>query len=505
MPFRNFFADLFDIFFPDPEPEPEPQSIVAIAESTGEFDILLTALSAAGLKETFENPGDFTVFAPTDAAFITLATETLGLDVHDLTDEEIGVLLAQTLTVPVLTDILFYHVKAGGEDLADLQKDGTVDTLQTANGDFASTFTVDGNVLIDAEDRVENPEFISGLTDIEASNGTIQAIDRVLLPLEVEPADAAPTIAEAADALEPFGILYELLVETGLDGVVANPNADFTVFAPTNDAFANLADLLSLDISGLNENQIANAIIDLLGEDLVTDVLLYHVAPGSSTLAELQDQGVVSTALNGAQVGVVGTEVIDADPQIANANIITELADTELFNGTVQPIDAVLLPLDLPEVQKLTLIGGFGSDFLQGGGANDKLFGLFSDDTLIGGAGNDKLWGGGGNDILIGGSGNDKINGGFGRDTMIDGEGNDRYVGSFGADTFDFSNIDGRNKIRDFGSKDTLVFSHDDFADVHAVLDAVKEVRTGIRIEAEDGWVVLHGVDHIDEHDFILV
>lgn len=519
---RDFLTNLFETFFPShpsPTPDPEPTlSIGEIAAANENFDILEAALSAAGLSQTFLDPGDYTVFAPTDAAFIELASNTLGLDVAGKSETEIATMLVDTLGVATLTDVLKYHVQASSSDVAELQSEGTVTTLLTG-----ATFDVSGNLLIDLDPDVENPEFIAGLTDIAATNGTIQAIDRVLLPIDVAEAMLRPTIADVASANASFEVLSAALQATGLDAVVANRDADFTVFAPTDEAFRALADDLGIDVTSLADADIAGALVGALGADLVTDVLLYHVSVGSSSLAELQDERLIETALPGAQLGIDGTEIIDADPQIENANFISGLTDISTANGEIQAIDRVLIPLDLPEVEAQRLIGtrsddilfgggandilfgGRGSDIMVGGAGHDKMFGSSGSDTLVGGTGNDRLMGSFGNDTLIGGAGDDKQIGGWGRDTLVDGEGNDVMSGGFGADSFDFSALEGDNVVRDFSSRDELIFSIEDFATAQDVLDATSSTHRGLVIETDDASVILRHVYHLEENDFVLV
>ncbi|MEM7671605.1 MAG: fasciclin domain-containing protein, partial [Pseudomonadota bacterium] len=424
-------------FFHQPEPEPEPEppvlSIAEIATENGNFDILVAALDVAGLSETFLNAGDFTVFAPTDEAFIILARDTFGLDVDEKTEVEVATMLVNLLGVPTLTRVLEYHVKLGATSLEDLQSSGTVTTLLDEDG-FAPSFDVSGTTLSDADPDVEDPEFVEGLTDIQASNGVIQVIDRVLLPIDVEEATAQPTIEDIASSNEDFQVLSAALNATGLAAVVDDRSADFTVFAPTDDAFRALAEELladdtSVSVDELADEEIAGALVAKLGAATVTDVLLYHVSPGGSSLEELQNDRLVDTALPGVQVGIDGTELIDADPQIANPNFILPLTDIEAVNGEIQAIDRVLLPFDLEPVENLRLVGTRKDDFLQGGGGNDKAFGRSGADILEGGNGNDLLAGGRGEDILDGGAGNDRLRGGTGDDLLKAGAGSDVLTG----------------------------------------------------------------------------
>ncbi len=494
--------------FHKPEPEPEPPAplkpIAQIADENGNFDILVTALGVAGLTDTFLNDGAFTVFAPTDDAFKELAEKTLGLDIDGKTNVEVATLLVDTLTAPTLKIVLEYHVKLGTHSLDELKELGTIPTLVTADG-VASSFTIEGNELVDADPEVEDPEFIAGLTDIQASNGIIQVIDRVLLPIDVMEAMAQPTILDIAEGNDAFETLSRALELAGLDTVVDNRDADFTVFAPTDDAFRLLAEDLSIDVSGLSDPDVADALVTALTPELVTDVLLYHVKPGASSLDDLQDARLVDTALPGARVGIDGDELIDADPQIENPDFVVGLTDLEAANGVVQVIDRVLLPIDVAPVEDLRLIGTRKQDFLQGGSGDDRMFGGKAKDILNAGAGDDRLFGGIGHDKLIGGDGNDVMRGGIGNDHFIAGAGDDILIGGIGRDSFDFTNLEGDNTIRDFRGNDTLILSSDDFATAENALAAIQEVRNGLLLEGDEGSIYLRGARNLDENDLLIV
>jgi uncharacterized surface protein with fasciclin (FAS1) repeats len=134
----------------------EEMSIVATADAAGDFTTLLVALEAAGLVETLEGEGPYTVFAPTDDAFAALPEGTVeGL----LEDPE------------ALSDILLYHV-VPGEVTSDQVV--TLESATTAQGSDVS-IRVEGDSVF-----VNDAQVI--MTDIQASNGVIHVIDAVLLP-----------------------------------------------------------------------------------------------------------------------------------------------------------------------------------------------------------------------------------------------------------------------------------------------------------------------------------
>jgi len=139
----------------------EPGTIVDVAVGAGSFNTLVAAVEAAGLVDTLNSTGPFTVFAPTDDAFAE------ALDALGLTAEE---LLADT---DLLTSVLTYHVlpiEASAETVLTL--DG--ESVATVNG-ASVTVTIDGDsVMVDDANVVT--------VDVLASNGIIHVIDSVLLP-----------------------------------------------------------------------------------------------------------------------------------------------------------------------------------------------------------------------------------------------------------------------------------------------------------------------------------
>ena len=132
------------------------KDIVDTAVAAGDFNTLVTAVKAAGLVETLKGEGPFTVFAPTDAAFAKVPTDTL------------NALLADKAA---LANALTYHVVAGNVMAADVVK---LTSAVTVQGQAVSIEVKDGKVYVDGAQVVA--------TDIKASNGVIHVIDAVILP-----------------------------------------------------------------------------------------------------------------------------------------------------------------------------------------------------------------------------------------------------------------------------------------------------------------------------------
>lgn len=141
-----------------------PGNIVEVAVEAGDFTTLVAAIEAAGLVETLEGEGPFTVFAPTDEAFAALPAGLLD-----------ALLLEENRDV--LTQILTYHVVSGEVYAADV----TAGDVASVEGS-PITITTEGGVTLNGTSKVI-------LTDVKASNGVIHAIDAVILPpgLDVTP------------------------------------------------------------------------------------------------------------------------------------------------------------------------------------------------------------------------------------------------------------------------------------------------------------------------------
>ncbi len=299
-----------------------PGTIVDVAAGTDGFSTLVAAVQAAGLVDTLNSDGPFTVFAPTDDAFAA-ALESLGITADEL--------LADTDT---LTSILTYHVIAGEVPSSDVVTlDGQ--SVETVNG-----ATVD--ITVDGDTVMVNDATVTAV-DVEASNGVIHVIDTVLLP----PADDEMTedgmseegmteddMSESAtivDVAVEAGIFSTLVAAVQAAGLVDTLNSDgpFTVFAPTDDAFA-----AALESLGITADEL------LADTDTLTSILTYHVIAGevpSSDVVTLDGQSVET--VNGATVDIT----VDGDTVMVNDATVTAV-DVEASNGVIHLIDTVLLP-----------------------------------------------------------------------------------------------------------------------------------------------------------------
>ncbi len=284
---------------PTAMPEPELSDIVDTAIADGRFTTLVAAVQAAELVDALKGEGPFTVFAPTDDAFAALPAGTLD-----------SLLLPENKQA--LTDILLYHVVEGkvmAEDVVGLTSATTLLGKDIAiKVDMGNVYINDAQVII---------------TDIETSNGVIHVIDAVILP----PSDEeAQTIVEIAAADERFSTLVAAVTAAELVETLSG-EGPFTVFAPTNDAFAALP-AGTLDSLLLPENKQA-----------LTDILLYHVVSGKVMAADVVGLTAAPTVL-GADI----TITVRDGKVFLNDTVEVIITDIEASNGVIHVIDAVLLP-----------------------------------------------------------------------------------------------------------------------------------------------------------------
>ncbi|MCB9531899.1 MAG: fasciclin domain-containing protein [Myxococcales bacterium] len=296
----------------DADVTPGVGTIPEVAAAAGGFESLLAAATRAGLADDLSGEGPFTVFAPTDAAFAALLGDTPLADVP----------------VDTLTDVLLYHVVAGEFYAADVLADAD-GMLETLLGD-SLTFRVDGDDVY-----VNDAKIVQ--TDIEASNGVIHVIDAVLMP-------GPGTIPEVAAEAGAFNSLLAAVTRAGLADDLSS-EGPFTVFAPTDDAFAALLGDTPLDDVPL---------------DALTDILLYHVVSGELYAADVlaDEDGMLETLLGDSLTfRVEGDDVFVNDAKIVQTDIAAS-------NGVIHVIDAVLTPPELGTIPEVATDAGVFSTLL---------------------------------------------------------------------------------------------------------------------------------------------
>lgn len=278
-------------------------TVVDVAQSNSQFTILTEAVIAADLATTLSGPGPFTVFAPTDTAFAALLAE-------------LGVTKAQLLAdKALLRTVLQYHVVAANVPSSAVPLGKAVTTAQ--GGIFKVERVNNGLVITDGRNRQSRITAV----DVAASNGVIHVVDRVLLP-------ANRSIVATAQSLPDFSILVEAVVAADLVNTL-NGTGPFTVFAPTNAAFAKLLAEL-----GVTKEQL------LANKPLLTQVLTYHVLPARVLKADVPVGSAITTVQG--QTFTVDASLAITDARGRKASIAA--TDVLASNGVIHVIDTVILP-----------------------------------------------------------------------------------------------------------------------------------------------------------------
>jgi len=275
-------------------------TIAQLAASTPELSILVQAAEKAGLvDELADRRAHLTVFAPTNDAFVAL----LG---------QLGYASLDEVPVDALRGILLDHVLAKPLSSRTLGWLDRWDVEPTALGGLAIDF--------DRSPAGVNDAGIA-IADLKAKNGYVHVIDRVLL----DP-DPRPTIAELAIATPALSTLVTAVTRAGLVEAISDRDANLTVFAPTNDAFAAL--LGSLGLTSL----------DQVGDDALKGILLDHVVAKELDAVDLRQRG--WSWHRTRTLGGLKLRFSDGGTKVNRATIA--ITDVEGANGTVHVIDRVL-------------------------------------------------------------------------------------------------------------------------------------------------------------------
>ena len=293
----------------DDEPEQmieELTTVVDIAAGNDNFSSLVAALTKVNLVSTLKGSGPFTVFAPTNDAFAEALTVLGFSELSDVPND-------------VLTDILLYHVVSGKVESTDLST-GYITTLNSTGPGNDSP-----SLLVDVSSGVKlNGNTSVTTADLEADNGVVHVIDKVLLP---------PDVTDIAIDNANYSILVEALTKANLVNTLKG-EGPFTVLAPDNDAFERLLTLL-----GAND-------LDDIPVDVLTNVLLNHVISGNIKSTDLST-GYANTLAAG--VGETKASIyVNTDNGVNfNGGSDVVLADIGATNGTVHAVKEVILVPDV--------------------------------------------------------------------------------------------------------------------------------------------------------------
>ena len=274
--------------------EAASKDIVDTAVTAGSFKTLTAALQAADLADALKGDGPFTVFAPTDEAFAKLPAGTV-----------------KTLLKPENKDqlvaVLTYHVVKGRVPASKVVK---LNGAKSLNGQQIDIKVQSGKVSVDKANVVK--------TDVACSNGLIHVIDQVILPAS----DDIPTTAIKAGN---FKTLVTAAKAAGLTDALSG-KGPFTVFAPTDEAFAKLP------------KGTIQTLLKPENREKLAAILKYHVVAGRVYSSDVVAAGKAKTL----QGGSVKIAVSGKSAKINDAKLVA--TDVDASNGVIHVIDSVMLP-----------------------------------------------------------------------------------------------------------------------------------------------------------------
>merc|ERR1712032_1773641 len=277
---------------------------MGLASGTKDLSTLVAALTAGKLVTALEGKGPFTVFAPTNAAFSKLPKSILNS-------------LLEPKNIKQLDDVLEYHVVAGAAVFSkNLKASQRVKTLM---GEQLTVTKSWRGVRINGKAKVTT-------ADVAATNGVVHIIDTVLIPNKVANA-ASQSIVELASGNKDLSTLVAALT-AGKLVTALEAKGPFTVFAPTNEAFAKLP------------KATLNSLLEPKNIKQLDAILEYHVVAGAAVYSKQLKASQNVKTLEGetllVQKGWRGVTI--------NGKARVTTADVGASNGVVHIIDTVLIP-----------------------------------------------------------------------------------------------------------------------------------------------------------------
>lgn len=290
------------------------QNIVELLTATPELSSLLAAIQRANLDTALQADGNFTVLAPSNAAFDSFLSSNGFSSLEDVPEA-------------TLTQVLLNHVIPGStsafksSDLVSVGA-GYVSTLAEGpvnNSTISSYFNTNNGIVFNGLSSVT-------MADIGASNGIVHIVDTVIpLPSVVTFVVADPNFSTLASALT------ELTPATDFVGLLNTPNggtsSPFTVFAPVNNAFDKLASIPA--------------------EDILTPVLSHHVITGGNVRAEdINDSDISPATFEGDALtfNILANGAVQITDGSGQSGTTVISANLQTSNGVIHALDTVLIP-----------------------------------------------------------------------------------------------------------------------------------------------------------------
>lgn len=277
-------------------------NLFEVIDHDNDLSILQRALEEAGLDQALESAEALTLFAPTNEAFINYINEN-------------NITLKDLLASEQLSDILLYHVLAGQVASNDV---GAV----INSGDNVIEMLSESSAAVSLSDDLYINDAQVQEADIFATNGVVHKIDKLLIP-PVDKGEPTQSIVDIALANDDFSMLVTALQAADLVGALQG-EGPFTVFAPTNDAFAKIPE------------ETLNAL--LADTPALTGVLTQHVVPAQiGSIQAFAANGKAVDTLSGDDVSV---SLQDGELIIQGAKVVVK--DIYATNGVIHVIDTVI-------------------------------------------------------------------------------------------------------------------------------------------------------------------
>ncbi|UYZ63508.1 fasciclin domain-containing protein [Hymenobacter weizhouensis] len=305
-------------------PPASSQNIVQVAQGNASFSVLVAAVTKADLGTTLSGTGPFTVFAPTNDAFAKLQPPfNTAANITAITDAN---------QIATLRSILLYHVVGANIKAADIPAGASSRTTARPASSGVNDNTIyltksGANVFINGRTRVVT-------ADVAASNGTIHAIDNVLMPPSQTIAQLVTSAASRATNPE-FTLLLQALQRPAAAPILAaagNAGVNVTVFAPTDAAFRAL----------LGNNSLSS-----VSDADLTAILSRHVISTGRVFSSDLAAGTVATLGGNVTIGTTtsgGFTVRGGSGTAANIGNTAATVDILATNGVVHVIDQVIRP-----------------------------------------------------------------------------------------------------------------------------------------------------------------
>lgn len=290
-------------------------SITDLAVATPELSTLVSALQRLELDDDFDMVGsdEFTVLAPTNDAFQALLDSNPDWNSLDDIDDA------------TLTMVLNYHVLAGEIESTDLAMGESWATTSAMgpNDTGVSLYVNRTSSTVMFDDATVTS------ANIQADNGVVHVIDRVLMPknLAERAASLPASFSSLVSAVSTDGLLFDFMTALTATG---NP---LTVFAPNNDAFQAL----------LDSNEDWNSLGDI-DVDLLNSVLQYHVVAGNNQSSDILSPSTLNTILDSQDLTF---EIVGGMPMLMTSSgqsVEIVATDIQTTNGVIHVVKSVLLP-----------------------------------------------------------------------------------------------------------------------------------------------------------------